>query len=255
MLGAARIAGIMAAKRTHELIPLCHPLAITKVAVDIEPDDALPGFACSATAKVTGQTGVEMEALTAVSVACLTLYDMVKAVERGMRIEGIRLVEKRGGKSGTLSGARSRYGAVAVGRRRARSRARRRRAAAAEDAPLARPMAACWPQMSLRCARSRLRRLRHGRLCGARRRRGIGAGDAQDHRRGRRRPPFAGEVHSGEAARIFTGGGCRPAPTPSSSRRTPARDGERVALSTEPLTGRAAYPPGRPRFQRPATCC
>jgi cyclic pyranopterin phosphate synthase len=100
VLGAARIAGIMAAKKTSELIPLCHPLALTKVVVDIEPDEALPGFVVQATAKVTGQTGVEMEALTAVSVACLTIYDMVKAVERGMRIEGIHLVEKTGGKSG-----------------------------------------------------------------------------------------------------------------------------------------------------------
>jgi cyclic pyranopterin phosphate synthase len=100
VLGAARIAGIMAAKRTHELIPLCHPLAISKIAVDIEPDKNLPGLTVRATVKVTGQTGVEMEALTAVSVACLTVYDMVKAVERGMRIEGIRLIEKRGGKSG-----------------------------------------------------------------------------------------------------------------------------------------------------------
>jgi cyclic pyranopterin phosphate synthase len=100
VLGAARIAGIMAAKRTHQLIPLCHPLSITKVTVDIEPDHSLPGFVLRATVKVTGQTGVEMEALTAVSIACLTLYDMVKAVEKGMRIEGIHLVEKRGGKSG-----------------------------------------------------------------------------------------------------------------------------------------------------------
>ena len=100
VLGAARLAGIMSAKRTHELIPLCHPLALTKVTVDIEPDRKLPGFTVRATAKVTGQTGVEMEALTAVSVACLTIYDMVKAVERGMRIEGIRLIEKLGGKSG-----------------------------------------------------------------------------------------------------------------------------------------------------------
>ena len=100
VLGAARIAGIMAAKKTHELIPLCHPLALTKIAVDIEPDRALPGLRVRATAKVTGQTGVEMEALTAVAVACLTIYDMVKAVERGMRIDGIRLVEKSGGKSG-----------------------------------------------------------------------------------------------------------------------------------------------------------
>jgi cyclic pyranopterin phosphate synthase len=100
VLGAARIAGIMAAKRTHQLIPLCHPLPITKVSIDIEPDHTLPGFVVQATVKVTGQTGVEMEALTAVSVACLTIYDMVKAVERGMRIEGIRLLEKLGGKSG-----------------------------------------------------------------------------------------------------------------------------------------------------------
>jgi len=101
VLGAARLAGIMAAKRTHELIPLCHPLAIAKIAVDIDEDSERPGLIVRATVKVTGRTGVEMEALTAVSVACLTIYDMVKAVERGMRIEGIRLIEKRGGKSGT----------------------------------------------------------------------------------------------------------------------------------------------------------
>src|SRR3954454_12148937 len=100
VLGAGRIAGIMAAKRTSELIPLCHPLALSKVEVDIAPDRRLPGLIVRATCKLEGQTGVEMEALTAVSVACLTIYDMVKAVERGMRIEGIHLVEKRGGKSG-----------------------------------------------------------------------------------------------------------------------------------------------------------
>ncbi len=100
VLGAARLAGIMAAKRTHGLIPLCHPLHITKVEVDIEPDRALPGVIVRATVKVLGQTGVEMEALTAVSIACLTIYDMVKAVEREMHIEGIRLIEKSGGKSG-----------------------------------------------------------------------------------------------------------------------------------------------------------
>jgi len=101
VLGAARLAGIMAAKRTHGLIPLCHPLPITKVEIEINPEHALPGFLVQATVKVSGQTGVEMEALTAVSIACLTVYDMVKAVERGMRIEGIRLLEKSGGKSGT----------------------------------------------------------------------------------------------------------------------------------------------------------
>jgi cyclic pyranopterin monophosphate synthase len=100
VLGTARIAGIMAAKRTSELIPLCHPLALSKVELDITADAKLPGCTVRATVKVTGPTGVEMEALTAVSVACLTIYDMVKAVERGVRIEGIHLVEKTGGKSG-----------------------------------------------------------------------------------------------------------------------------------------------------------
>jgi cyclic pyranopterin monophosphate synthase len=100
VLGSARIAGIMAAKRTHELIPLCHPLLLSQVDVDLVPDVKLPGIRVTARVKVSGQTGVEMEALTAVSVACLTIYDMVKAVDRGMRIEGIRLVEKSGGRSG-----------------------------------------------------------------------------------------------------------------------------------------------------------
>jgi cyclic pyranopterin phosphate synthase len=100
VLGVARVAGIMAAKRTHELIPLCHPLAISQVEVAAAPDEKLPGVRITARVKVSGQTGVEMEALTAVSVACLTIYDMVKAVDRGMRIEGIRLVEKSGGRSG-----------------------------------------------------------------------------------------------------------------------------------------------------------
>jgi cyclic pyranopterin phosphate synthase len=100
VLGTARIAGIMAAKKTSDLIPLCHPLALSKVTLDIELDDALPGCRVRASVKVTGPTGVEMEALTAVSVACLTIYDMIKAVERSGRIEGIHLVEKRGGKSG-----------------------------------------------------------------------------------------------------------------------------------------------------------
>ncbi len=103
VVGTARIAGIMAAKKTSDLIPLCHPLALTKVAVEIVPDSTLPGFRIEATARVTGQTGVEMEALTAASVACLTLYDMLKAVDRGMRIEGIRLLHKSGGASGDWS--------------------------------------------------------------------------------------------------------------------------------------------------------
>lgn len=100
VLGVARLAGIMGAKRTSDLIPLCHPLPVTKVAVDLTPDPALPGIRVTATVKTGGQTGVEMEALTAVSVACLTVYDMLKAAEKGMRIEGIRLLVKEGGKSG-----------------------------------------------------------------------------------------------------------------------------------------------------------
>src|SRR6185312_8731346 len=100
VLGAARLAGIMAAKRTHGLIPLCHPLPITKVEIEINPEHSLPGFLVRATVKVTAQTGVEMEALVAASIACLTIYDMVKAIEKGMRIEGVRLLEKTGGKSG-----------------------------------------------------------------------------------------------------------------------------------------------------------
>jgi cyclic pyranopterin phosphate synthase len=100
VIATARIAGIMAAKKTHELIPLCHPLLLTKVAIEIEADETLPGLRVTGLARVTGQTGVEMEALTAVSVACLTIYDMAKAVDRFMRIEGIRLLEKTGGKSG-----------------------------------------------------------------------------------------------------------------------------------------------------------
>ncbi|MBK8458382.1 MAG: cyclic pyranopterin monophosphate synthase MoaC [Phyllobacteriaceae bacterium] len=100
VIATARIAGIMAAKRTHELIPLCHPLALTGVTVDIDADEALPGLRVVATAHVTGKTGVEMEALTAASVACLTIYDMAKAIDRGMTITGVRLLAKSGGKSG-----------------------------------------------------------------------------------------------------------------------------------------------------------
>jgi len=101
VLGTARLAGIMAAKRAHELIPLCHPLLLSKIAVDLTIDETLPGVRVRAEVKLTGKTGVEMEALTAVSVACLTVYDMVKAVDRAMHIEGVRLVHKSGGKSGT----------------------------------------------------------------------------------------------------------------------------------------------------------
>ncbi len=100
VLGVARLAGIMGAKKTAELIPLCHPLPVTKVALDLTPDPALPGVQVQATVKTTGQTGVEMEALTAVSVACLTVYDMVKAVDKAMVIGEIHVTLKDGGKSG-----------------------------------------------------------------------------------------------------------------------------------------------------------
>ncbi|MFA9550598.1 MAG: cyclic pyranopterin monophosphate synthase MoaC [Hyphomicrobium sp.] len=100
VLATARIAGIMAAKRTHELIPLCHPLALAKVTVDLETNSGPPGVRVVAEVKTTGRTGVEMEALTAVSVTCLTLYDMLKAVDRAMIFERIRLIEKSGGRSG-----------------------------------------------------------------------------------------------------------------------------------------------------------
>lgn len=100
VIGTARLAGIMAAKQTANLIPLCHPLMLTKVAVDISEDAALPGLRVEATVKLSGKTGVEMEALTAVSVACLTIYDMAKAADKAMEIVNIRLLEKSGGKSG-----------------------------------------------------------------------------------------------------------------------------------------------------------
>jgi cyclic pyranopterin phosphate synthase len=102
VIGAARIAGIMAAKKTHELIPLCHPLAITKATIEFEISKSPPGIHVLSEVKVSGPTGVEMEALTGVSVACLTLYDMLKAADKTMTIEDIRLVEKTGGKSGTF---------------------------------------------------------------------------------------------------------------------------------------------------------
>jgi cyclic pyranopterin monophosphate synthase len=117
VLCAARIAGIMAAKKTHELIPLCHPLAISKAEVEITPEPG--GLMVQATVKVKGQTGVEMEALTAVSVACLTVYDMIKAVERGVTIEAIHLVEKRGGKSGQYRALSSPASHAAQSRQRA----------------------------------------------------------------------------------------------------------------------------------------
>jgi cyclic pyranopterin monophosphate synthase len=100
VLAAARLAGIMAAKRTHELIPLCHPLALTHAAVDLEPDETLPGLRITTEMRLVGKTGVEMEALVAASVAALTVYDMCKAIDRGMQVEALRLLEKDGGRSG-----------------------------------------------------------------------------------------------------------------------------------------------------------
>lgn len=107
VIGTARIAGIMAAKRTQELIPLCHPLLLDKVSVEIEPDAGLPGLRVTASVGVSGRTGVEMEALTAVSVACLTVYDMAKAIDREMVIGDIRLIEKSGGSSGDFRATRA----------------------------------------------------------------------------------------------------------------------------------------------------
>jgi cyclic pyranopterin phosphate synthase len=101
VISAARIAGIMAAKKTHELVPLCHPLLLTKVSVEIEAEPELPGLRVEALARLSGKTGVEMEALTAASVACLTIYDMAKAIDKGMEIGPVRLLSKTGGKSGT----------------------------------------------------------------------------------------------------------------------------------------------------------
>ena len=105
VMQTAELAGVMAAKKTAELVPLCHPLALTKIEVSIEPDDSLPGFRVSSEVRTVSQTGVEMEALTAVSVACLTLFDMLKAIDRTMVIDGIRVTEKSGGKSGSWTTA------------------------------------------------------------------------------------------------------------------------------------------------------
>lgn len=102
VLGIARVAGIMAAKKTSELIPLCHPLALTRVAMDFSPDEVNACISCTATVETVGPTGVEMEALTAVQIALLTIYDMCKAADRGMTITDVRVLEKHGGKSGSF---------------------------------------------------------------------------------------------------------------------------------------------------------
>ncbi len=151
VLGTARIAGIMAAKRTHELIPLCHPLNLTKVVVNLEPSATPVGVRVTSEVKLTGQTGVEMEALTAVSVACLTLYDMLKAVDRDMSIEGVRVTHKAGGRSGEYppQEGRLRWRCSPSTRRCGASSMARRRSAPRASTSSAPPIA-CWPRTSRR---------------------------------------------------------------------------------------------------------
>ena len=192
----------MAAKRTHELIPLCHPLPISQIEVDIAPDAKLPGIVVKARVKVAGKTGVEMEALTAVSVACLTIYDMVKAVERGMRIEGIRLIEKRGGRSPAIIACGSNIVALL-------SVAEALDQVLAHAAPLPAEKVAArrglWPRARGRSQgvahTAARRRFGDGRLCRARRRRRQGSGAPESHRRSRGRPAVrcGGRLRRGSA--------------------------------------------------------
>ena len=244
VIGTARIAGIMAAKRTHELIPLCHPLALTKVTVEIDADDDLPGLRVRATAKVAGQTGVEMEALTAVSVACLTIYDMAKAIDRGMAITGIRLLEKRGGRSGVWKAAVE-MSLLSVAEAVARI--------VAGVAPLP------AEQISLAVAAGRvltadlqatphpaaLPGVRHGRLRASRRgrdRRRL----PQGHRHGGRRP-FLSRQSFARRSRPHLHRRARTAraPTRSSSRRMPTRSLTAPSASARPPSPVAtSAPPG-----------
>ena len=228
VLATARIAGIMAAKRTHELIPLCHPLAIDQGRASISsPSREPPGMRVTAEVKVAGQTGVEMEALTAVSVACLTIYDMLKAADRGMRIGGIRLVEKTGGRSGTYRAAdrqglvpwrsspSKRPGPHSRGRRR-RSEPRPSAIEAARGRVLAAPLAAQLTQPPFDASAMDGYAVRAADVATlpatlARDRRGAGRAPFRRQRRTRARP-----CASSPARR------CPPAPTPSSSRRTPS---------------------------------
>ena len=236
VLGTARIAGIMAAKRTHELIPLCHPIALTQVAVDLTLDDALPGVVVRAEAKTVGATGVEMEALTAAAVACLTVYDMAKAADRGMRIEAVRLIEKRGGKSGHVArrGRRDherraadagRGSAGAPARRRPRTARRRDRSARRS----LRPHVGARRRGAARAAA--IRQFGDGRLRAARRRRGARASAAE---RRRRSPPPAirSPARCGPARRRASSPArrCPRAPTRWRCRRSPQRDGAAVTL-------------------------
>src|SRR3954465_8568917 len=190
VLGTARLAGIMAAKRTSDLIPLCHPLALLKVTVEIAPNEKLPGCIVRATVKVSGPTGVETEALTAVSVACLTIYDMVKAADRAMRMDARRLLSKSGGRSGVYE-ARTRGHEPAAGRGGARPGPRRHRPAGRgrERGDRRRPRANARRRRRRAPHPAALRRLGDGRLrrAGGRRRRGAGAprGDRPQRRRRR----------------------------------------------------------------------
>ena len=230
VIGTARIAGIMAAKRTHELIPLCHPLALEKIAVDIEPDAALPGLRVTATAKLAGKTGVEMEALTAVSVACLTIYDMAKAADRGMRspTSGSR----RRPAAAPARGGRKREGDEPAPRRRGgRAAARRRRAAAGRERAACRaPRPRARRTISRRCLTQppfpasamdgyavRAAEAQAGRA-------------AQGRRHVARRRALRGALGPGEAVRIFTG-----APVPDGAdailiQENAERDGDTISV-------------------------
>ena len=233
VLGVARLAGIMAAKRTADLIPLCHPLPLTKVALDLTPDPPCPASRIEATVKTSGQTGVEMEALTAVSVAALTVYDMVKAVEKSMVIDGIRLILKDGGKSGryeaklmiSVEEALARCLALAAPLA-GRDRAAGRRPPAAGCAPRPwrtrdqPPFAASamdgYAVQGDRRARRQLCRDRRGR---------------------RRVMPFDGAVGPGQAVRIFTG-----APVPEGATRVIIQeDVTRRRATASPLSDRRRY--------------
>ena len=254
VLGTARIAGIMAAKKTHELIPLCHPLLLTKVAVDIEPDQALPGLRVTALARVTGKTGVEMEALTAASVACLTIYDMAKAVDRGMVISGIRLVEKTGGKSGDYQAeAPMALLPVAEALHACLTAPSRWPAKACR---CARRRAACWPSRSWRCARSRPSMLRPwmAMRCAPPMSRSVPARLAVIGMAAAGRG-FEGTVGEGEAVRIFTG-----APVPDGADTIVIQENVRDlgggAIEVfETDRARAQYPPRRPRLLARAMPC
>ena len=247
VLGAARLAGIMAAKRTHELIPLCHPLALSKVEVDIAPERG--GLKVRAAVKVKGPTGVEMEALTAVSVACLTIYDMVKAVERGMRIEGIRLVEKMGGKSGhyrakelVMADLLSVAGALA--RVLADARPLPAEQATLTDAHgrvLAADVAALRTQPPEDLSAMDGYAVRAASVATVPATLKVIGEVAAGH-------PFGGKVGDGEAARIFTGGVVPPGADTILIQENTTRDGD-TRRGDDGIAGGKAHPPRRARFQ------